>query len=599
MSKWNGNKFSVYESEEKTVLGLLDELGSYVNHNTDNLKNKTDLYGDHKGSWQGLSRPTLSEEGMRATVEDIIDNKIPSIEYNIDNFPRLNNETNDYDRITRALEIIPQGSILKFNNDKYDLGYKDIEINKRITIKGVFAIKEGNSLYGTFFENGGIVIKSNNVTIEKIGVNCPAMDNAFEGNLTSLQHIKIVDCVGIAKDHSYLFESYRGVVEDITIENCTSYNSEHGFILKCNNSIINNCKAYNHNGYGYGLVADNIPNAEQVANCRYNKIINSYAENCNFGISCYSTDYYSNTNENNVRCSNNNITNININNCTTGIMLGNGSETPSDKRYNSILEFNVTDCNIIKGEKSIFAYDIGRLKYSTIKGGVAECESNVHNEYIFSLDTDINTIDEKNFTTHNIQVLPSGTTPMLNSTSSIYRTNNTEKTTLIHIGHGKEKMLLYILIDENNTTIETTDYIKVNNKYRGKGSYVILKYENEKWYEVVGYCIPNGTHQYYLEDTDLYIDTRNGDCYDIALSRGTSNKIYIDQNIPHSSNILNIIVRSTGGEYTFGGFGDMFVLPSGIDYRVNWNQSLSFQFIKFNGTGKWACVSYFDNIPII
>ena len=67
--KYNGNKFSVYESEEKTVLGLLDELGSQVNHNTDNLKNKTDINGDHKGSWQGLSRPTLSDEGMRATVE--------------------------------------------------------------------------------------------------------------------------------------------------------------------------------------------------------------------------------------------------------------------------------------------------------------------------------------------------------------------------------------------------------------------------------------------------------------------------------------------------------------------------------------------------
>ena len=73
MSKWNGNKFSVYVSEEKTVLGLLDELGSQVNHNTDNLKDKTDLFGDHKGSWQGISRPTLSEEGMRATVEKHIE----------------------------------------------------------------------------------------------------------------------------------------------------------------------------------------------------------------------------------------------------------------------------------------------------------------------------------------------------------------------------------------------------------------------------------------------------------------------------------------------------------------------------------------------
>ena len=587
MSKWNGNRFSVYASEEKTVLGLIKEMGEQTNYNTDEVERltesdnkkvshqemqeiyKMDKQANFTGTWFGIKKPTQSSEGLAGTVDQLIDETIPSInsqlnniEYNIDDFPRLSNEVNDYDRITRALEVIPQGSILKFNNDKYDLGYKDIEINKRITLKGVFAIKEGDSLYGAILENGGIVIKSNNVTIEKIGINCPTMDNAIEGNLSSLQHIKIVDCVGIAKDHSYLFESYRGLVEDVTIENCASYNSEHGFILKCNNSLINNCKAYNHTGYGYGLVADNIPSAGEVANCRFNKIINSYAENCSFGISCYSIDCYSENNENNVRCSNNNITNININNCTTGIMLGSGSEPQDGKTYNSILEFNVTDCNIIKGKKSVFAYDIGRLEHSTIRGGIAECNSNVHSEYIFALDTDINTIEEKSFSTNNIQVLPTGTTPMLNSTSTIYRTNNTEKTTLIHIGHGKEKMLLYILIDENNTTIETTDYIKVNNKYRGKGSYVILKYENEKWHEVVGYCIPNGTYQYYLEDTDIYIDTRNGDCYDIALSKGTSNKIYIDQNIPHSSNVLNIIVRSTGGEYAFGGFGDMFVMPA-------------------------------------
>lgn len=83
--RYNGNKFSVYESEEKTVLGLLDELGSQVNHNTDTLDSKTDLHGDHKGSWQGLNKPTMSEEGMRAIVEDIIDNKIPSIETSLDN----------------------------------------------------------------------------------------------------------------------------------------------------------------------------------------------------------------------------------------------------------------------------------------------------------------------------------------------------------------------------------------------------------------------------------------------------------------------------------------------------------------------------------
>ena len=80
-----GNKrFTVYDSEANTALELLRELGTLTNAVCDSLDNKTDLFGDHKGSWQGLNRPTMSEEGMRATVEDIIDNKIPSIETSLD-----------------------------------------------------------------------------------------------------------------------------------------------------------------------------------------------------------------------------------------------------------------------------------------------------------------------------------------------------------------------------------------------------------------------------------------------------------------------------------------------------------------------------------
>ena len=83
--KVENKRFTVYDSEANTVLELINELGSLTNDVCDSLDNKTDLYGDHKGSWQGLNRPTMSEEGMRATVEDIMDNKIPSIQSSLDN----------------------------------------------------------------------------------------------------------------------------------------------------------------------------------------------------------------------------------------------------------------------------------------------------------------------------------------------------------------------------------------------------------------------------------------------------------------------------------------------------------------------------------
>ena len=91
MTKWNGKRFSIYTSDEENVLNMVEELGKQTNHNTDTLDSKTDLHGNHLGQWQGLNRPTLSEEGMRAIVEDIVDNKIPSIETSLENKMDLNN----------------------------------------------------------------------------------------------------------------------------------------------------------------------------------------------------------------------------------------------------------------------------------------------------------------------------------------------------------------------------------------------------------------------------------------------------------------------------------------------------------------------------
>ena len=80
MDKKEINKrFTVYDSKAETVLELMREFGDLAEDVCNELNTKTDLHGDHKGSWQGLNRPTMSEEGMRSTVEDIIDNKIPSI----------------------------------------------------------------------------------------------------------------------------------------------------------------------------------------------------------------------------------------------------------------------------------------------------------------------------------------------------------------------------------------------------------------------------------------------------------------------------------------------------------------------------------------
>lgn len=94
LDQWNKNKFSIYKNEEKTVLKLLESISKWLEKIIIGLDGKTDLYGDHKGSWQGLSKPTLSEEGMRATVEQLIDETIPHINSqmeHITNYDKNNN----------------------------------------------------------------------------------------------------------------------------------------------------------------------------------------------------------------------------------------------------------------------------------------------------------------------------------------------------------------------------------------------------------------------------------------------------------------------------------------------------------------------------
>ena len=236
MSKWNGNKFSVYDSEEKTVLGLLDELGSQVNHNTDNLKNKTDLYGDHKGSWQGLNRPTLSEEGMRATVEDIIDNKIPAIETSLDNIVHLSekniagiiNLANKYKKIGGTI-LIPDGEYIIEDTIEFD-GLENI------TFKGnsntVLKCLEGTRILGLKFTN------CKNITFENL---------TFDGNNT----------ITAPNQYGNTMLSYANGSTGLKVNNCRFYNCTDVAIqdrtqpftgdevqptdVKIANSIITNC----------------------------------------------------------------------------------------------------------------------------------------------------------------------------------------------------------------------------------------------------------------------------------------------------------------------------------------------------------------------
>lgn len=97
MSTWNKKNFSIYTSDERSALGLIEELGKQTNDNTEEIEKvkesdnkkvshdemnsiyKIDKNADFTGSWFGIKKPTASNEGLASTVDKINEEDIPSI----------------------------------------------------------------------------------------------------------------------------------------------------------------------------------------------------------------------------------------------------------------------------------------------------------------------------------------------------------------------------------------------------------------------------------------------------------------------------------------------------------------------------------------
>jgi len=241
LDKWKKGRFSIYDSEEKSVLGIIKNIYEFISNIIINLDNKTDLYGDHKGSWQGLNKPTLSEEGAFAQVEknmfdiELLQEQVDITPYFLmSKYGILGNGTDETEKLQTALN---ENSVVYIPND-YTIGISSmltVQGNKQIISDGGKILCLTDGLYSTLQVNQGEDILIKGIT--------------FDMNLKGRTSIDI------ANTNRY------------TIENCkfTGYTAEFGWyatdggirVDKSKDGIIKNNFFYDH-GTGYGTTTETL-----------------------------------------------------------------------------------------------------------------------------------------------------------------------------------------------------------------------------------------------------------------------------------------------------------------------------------------------------
>ena len=255
--------------------------------------------------------------------ENSLGDRINLVESDVSNLnSEVSNLNSEVDRINDSFNIVdkngdifslynsvPQGSVIHVLGE-IDCLSKKLILNKPIKIVGLS--KDAT------LKNTSIEIQSSDVFLSNFKIKT-TMDNGVACNSGSCKNIRLYDIDSEAVAHSFLFENYNGIVEDVVLENCTARNSINGFISKSGDVSFINCKSYGC-GLNFGLVSDNIPSATQVANCERSNIINCCAIGGSYGLHLYCRDKY------NTDCvprnRNNRIVNFTVKDCAYPIQVG-------------------------------------------------------------------------------------------------------------------------------------------------------------------------------------------------------------------------------------------------------------------------------------
>ena len=272
-----------------------------VNHDNANMEVKM-ARGTHNTLNDRLNK---SDEIQAQTNAQLSQIKSKQKVY-ISDYPRLEGETDDYERLMRAYGDTLQTLVI---NQSIDLGGNDFIIEKKIEIDGV----------GSTISNSEIRVKSSYCWLHDFILDCNKDDGVrINENTVSGTTIERVNVRG-ARAHSFLVESYNGTVTDTIIKDCESSGSIHGFISKANSTSFIRCFHHHGNGgHSFGFISDDL--GGNMATCIYNKIVDCRAEDSTQGLYIYARRYKDGSTS--AQCRDNYVNGFECFNVTTAVSIG-------------------------------------------------------------------------------------------------------------------------------------------------------------------------------------------------------------------------------------------------------------------------------------
>lgn len=240
--------FTILESLISWV-SQVDKMTDKLNDNQDDIQErvtkkelketrKLDEKGNFTGSWFGLNKPTLSEEGMRATVEKIANEDIPTINLSLEQL---------------AINPINFGAIgdgITDDTIPFKKALAKLKNNSKLLINDSFKITETlniSNLDNIIIEGQGTVIASN---IERL-FNFSNCKNLKISGL-SFKGINTPQCINI-------YDSSNCEIRSVNIDNFIGNNAGGIRLYKnCTNTKIEKCSIENILGtsVGYGILVE-------------------------------------------------------------------------------------------------------------------------------------------------------------------------------------------------------------------------------------------------------------------------------------------------------------------------------------------------------